>query len=145
MRELERDVCRIVVEEVRRIDEAMGREDASAHESFGRISESLDAALEMVKPIGKSLDAFWKEVKRYDKDTQAAMLQQMQREAERATVAFAELSARIARGIAACAPGGMKQKLGQMDIDDLQQEAETEEAEAEWMKVDPETGEVIGE
>ena len=28
MRELERGVCRIVVEEVRRIDTAMGREDA---------------------------------------------------------------------------------------------------------------------
>ena len=40
--------------------------------------------------------------------------------------------------------GGMKQKLGQMDIDDLQQEAETEAEEFE-LTVDPETGEVIGE
>lgn len=146
-RDLRTDLVHAIAEEARRQDAAIGRNDTSGFESFGRIKARLEKATEAFKPLDKTLKEYWKVVSGQDVDLQGSYLRELESETTAALSEMTRLAAAVDRAMWSLAPWE-ERKIGQMSFDELlgddEGEPEFEDLDETAMpEVDESTGEVL--
>ena len=141
-KELRDDLTRLVANQARRTEALAGRPDSSGYESYAKIKARMERASEAMKPLDKALKHYWEEVVAGDTDLQGSYLRELETEATAALGCLTTLTAAVCRAQWALSPW-KERKIGQMSLDELEDEPFPDLDETAMPEVDETTGEIL--